>query len=67
MGFGCNYMESDISISKDVFDPDEAFEIHFDTNNSECKKDIKSYKIKLFREIAVIKEGGGRKNTVFTK
>lgn len=28
---------------------------------------MKSYKVKLFREIAVIKEASGRKNTVFTK
>lgn len=47
-------MEANISLEKDQFEPNEVIKINFNIDNSKCGKDVKSYKIKLHREISIL-------------
>lgn len=49
-------MEADISLEKNSFEPNEEVKIDFHIDNTKCGKDVKSYKVKLHREIQVFKE-----------
>lgn len=55
-GIGAESLEATISIEKELFEPEEELRIDFEVDNSQCKKDIKSFKVKLLRELAVFEE-----------
>lgn len=59
-------MEALISLSKDQFEPNEDILIKFQIDNSKCGRDVKSYKVKLHREIVVFKDQG-KKVPIFSK
>ena len=65
-GLAADEMSADISLVKDQFEPNEEIKINFHIDNSKCGKDVKSYKVKLHREIVVFKERG-KKTTMFVK
>lgn len=55
LGLGAQKMECNITIEKEHFVPKEKAQIIFEINNSQCSKAVKSFKVKVFREIKVKK------------
>ena len=66
LGIAADNMEATITLEKDTFEPGEEIRINFDVDNSRCSNDVKSYKVKLYRDITVFK-GAGKKTHHFTK
>lgn len=51
LGIGTSTASCTIWLEKARFAPGEKIKVHFDINNTGCKKPIKSFKTKLFRRI----------------
>ena len=47
--FGSTESVAEIKFTKNVFYPGELIDIHLSCDNSQCSKDVKSYKFKLHR------------------
>ena len=60
-GLGSSEAKSVISLEKSRFAPGEKIRVHIDMDNSNCKKPVKSYKIKLMRKISCL---SGKKGVV---
>lgn len=50
-GLGSSQAKAMISLDKKSFLPGEKIRVNFDMDNSDCKKPVKSYKIKLMRRV----------------
>ncbi len=50
-GLGASEASSVISLEKERFAPGEKIKIHFDVDNTKCKKAVKNFKVKLKRTI----------------
>ena len=50
-GLGASESSSVISLEKERFAPGEMIRVHFDVDNTKCKKAVKNFKIKLKRTI----------------
>ena len=66
LGIAADNMEATITLEKDKFEPGEEIRIKFEVDNSKCSNDVKSYKVKLYRDFTVFK-GAGKKTPVFSK
>lgn len=52
-GFGANLMTANITLEKEVFEPGEEINIKFEIDNRACSQDVKSYKVKLMRDLVI--------------
>lgn len=61
-GLGSSEAKSVISLEKHRFAPGEKIKVMIDCDNTQCKKPVKSYKIKLMRKISCLsgKKGVGK-------
>ena len=51
MGFGKSLSTSKITLEKDVYSVGESIKVNIICDNSQCKKDIDGFKLKLVRNI----------------
>lgn len=51
-GLGSSEATAVISLEKHQFAPGEMVKVHIDMDNTQCKKAVKSYKVKLMRKIS---------------
>ena len=50
MGIGADTVTAEIHLSKDNFLPGEVVKINLNVDNSRCSKDLKSCRVKLYRD-----------------
>ena len=50
-GVASTSMSAMVNIEKTIFKPGETITVRIDIDNSNCKKDVKSFKTKLIRKI----------------
>ena len=56
LGIGSKLIEANFSLNKTRYYPGETVKLRIDIDNRKCSKDVKSYKVKLWRRWSIFEQ-----------
>jgi sporulation-control protein spo0M len=60
IGIGSKLIEANFSLNKTRYYPGENLKLKIDIDNRKCSKDVKSYKVKLWRRWTIVDHESGK-------